>query len=231
MFRLEARQTNKIADAVDGFLDRRRHGGKIGPMVRMILAFLNRTLPRSNPKWAVESGRVPIIREQSPGTLMLHHRRNIALFEWFLTERNEAFLYRVNSSSFVEVSRLENFLSSVHHPEPLIGGRMTVDGFGRHFLSGASLLMNRKAVELLYEARFELRRDLPEDVSISILAKSLAIPAIEIPSIEVADDFSFDEDNLVKAGVFHFRCKSPVRPEGDVQKMLKISAFFSSQTG
>lgn len=225
VYRLEAETTNRIQDAIDSFLDTRRHGATLGVLVRFVLRLADKLLPRSRPKWAVEEGTVPIIRERSPAMLMLHHRRNIALLGWFAAERSEPFLFRTNSSSFVNALSLSEYVSTLDPNKPLVGGVFAVDAVGRRFLSGAGLLLSRAAVKVLYEARVQLRRDLPEDVAISLLAQSLDIEIVQLRRIDLGEDFDSCTGSfrLSDPDIFHFRCKSTSRPDGDVLKMLAVS--------
>ena len=226
VYRLESKKSSKFQDLIDKTVDARRHGRLAGGPTRLLLRFMDIVAPRRQAKWSEAEGEIPAIVEDSPDMMTLFHRRNLALFEWFLFKRSEDFLFRVNSSSYVILERLKEYLESQNPNEITIGGSPILDGQGRDFLSGAGLLFSRPAVEKLYKNWQSLRRDLPEDVGIGVLAKKLNLYMKPMRT----GLFSADESKwefLDNQEIFHVRCKGHDRPEEDIQNMIAIDRLLS----
>lgn len=222
---IESNHPHPALVAVGRFIERWRYGSYLGRFVRSFLWVAHRLLPPSKIVWQVVPGAIPKILEESPSSYLSVFRRNGALFEWFLSATSYDFLYRVHSSSFVDPVGLNLFLESLDSNVPIVAGKSGVNSQGHEFLSGAGILFTRSAVQVLNNRFRHVRRDLPEDVGLGLLCTS---EGLERTAIERVDYESLQQltENPIPEGVFHFRCKSPQRPGGDIEIMKALGRHF-----
>lgn len=211
--------------AVERFIESWRYGSVLGRLVRSFLWSTHFLLPPSKIVWQAVPGVIPKILEESPSSYLTMFRRNGALFEWFLSATSYDFLYRVHSSSFVDPVGLNLFLECLDSNVPLVAGKAGINSQGHEFLSGAGILFTRSAVQVLNNRFRHVRRDLPEDVGLGLLCTS---EGLERTAIERVDYESLQQltENPIPEGVFHFRCKSPQRPGGDIEIMRALGRHF-----
>lgn len=225
VFTLESKSPSTAVGVAERFTERWRYGRFVGRLVRVFLRIAHLVLPPSKITWSVIPGGIPRIIENSPSSYLTSFRRNGALFDWFLNETSHELLYRVHSSSFIDPAGLQSFVAGLDTHVPLVAGKTEFDSQGREFLSGAGILFTRAAVALLNRSFRDVRRDLPEDVGLGLLfanhpVERVSIERVDYETAQQATDLSIPE------GVFHFRCKSCQRPEGDIQIMHLLSRYF-----
>ncbi len=228
IFLLQSRQSPRLIALVDSLIERWRYGAIVGRSVRGVLRVLDYVLPRKKVAWGMEQAIFPIIRESSPSARMFFHRRNFAFLEWAAANPRFEFVYRLHSSSFLNPEDLLRFLANLDSSVPIVGGK-THPPFSRHvFLSGAGLLFSRSAVRKILEHSSDLRRDVPEDVGISILARLAKVEFVEIARIDIEDESEVEDAHQVaqRDGIFHFRCKTGSRPQGDIAAMVSLAQKF-----
>lgn len=230
VFTLESKSPSAAVGLAERFVERWRYGRFVGHLVRSCLRIAHLVLPPSEITWGVIPGDIPRIIENSSSSYLTFFRRNGALFDWFLNETSHELLYRVHSSSFIDPAGLQSFVAGLDTNASLVAGKTEFDSQGREFLSGAGILFTRAAVALLNTSFRDVRRDLPEDVGLSLL---FASHHLERASIERVDYETLQEATVhsIPEGIFHFRCKSRQRPEGDIQIMQLLGRYFFQPQG
>lgn len=222
---IESNRPSPALVAVERFIEKWRYGGFLGRLVRLFLATAHFILPPSRIDWSVVPGAIPKIIEESPSSYLTMFRRNGALFEWFLSETSYDFLYRVHSSSFIDPLGLNLFLKGLDSNVPLLAGKIEIDSQGHEFPSGAGILFTRAAVQVLNNRFRHVRRDLPEDVGLGLLAAGEDLVRTSIERVDYERLRQLTE-NPIPEGVFHFRCKALQRPEGDIEIMKALGRHF-----
>lgn len=212
-----------------------RHDPLFGVVFRIILWSIGRLVPLRYHGWEEKTRRerneLDIILEKSISSRTFFARRNRAFLEWISENPQYEWVYRVHSSSFVHPHRFLNFLDELPMPSALIGGQFQVDEWGREYLSGAGVLFSRQAALELLSIWGKVRRDLPEDVGITLLAKKLGLVTQEIQRIDIDRPSRALVAAKLSDSVFHFRCKSTDRPWGDIRIMQLLSHFFDFKAG
>ena len=162
-----------------------------------------------------------------PSTYLKMHERNFALFKWFLEENNEEFLFRTNTSSYLNQAAISSYMNTIKNLSSFLGG--TLSSEGEHgFISGAGILMPRQTIREILNNWNMLERHIIEDVALSRLSRRLGIPLIDLPRLD------FNSPNLVErcdgnvlSSNFHFRCKGSIRPRQDIEIMKLLDAILS----
>ncbi len=162
-----------------------------------------------------------------PSTYFKMHDRNFALFKWFLEENNEEFLYRTNTSSYLNQAAFSSYMNPIENLSSFLGGALSSEG-EHGFISGAGNLMPRETIREILNNWNLLERHIIEDVALSRLSRRLGIPLIDLPRLD------FNSPNLVERfdrnvlnSNFHFRCKGSIRPREDIEIMKLLDATLS----
>lgn len=175
-----------------------------------------RFLKKNYPKWRLENDELWV---DSYSSYFLFNNRNKALFDWFLGSTEADYLVRVNSSSYINVPVLIKALDKNRSKESWIGGHI-MEG---KFVSGSTIIFNRRAVDSLVQGWRGLEFNVIEDVALSKLAKKMEINLIHYPMIEVS---SAREVNKLERGdlltTIQFRCKGTNRPWQEIEAMTEL---------
>ena len=200
----------------------------------MILELIGRRIPLRYKGWEEKnrqgSNEPDLIWEKTISSRTFFARRNRALLEWISENPQYEWVFRVHSSSFVHPHRLLSFLDELPTGSALVGGQRQTDEWGREYFSGAGILFSQQAARELLSVFGEVRRDLPEDVGISLLVKKMQLREIEIQRIDIERPSHAVEAAQVSGDAFHFRCKSIDRPWGDIRIMQILARYFEFET-
>lgn len=163
----------------------------------------------------------------SPSTYFRMHERNYALFKWFMLKRTEHFLFRTNTSSYLNLTGINSYLGKIENPDDFLGGVLDNSGCPP-FVSGAGILLPRKTVEKFLTNWNLLERHMIEDVALGRLAHRVGVPLQDLPRIDIsgADRVSLWDLNALKNN-FHFRCKGIIRPMDDIDIMEALDSIMS----
>jgi hypothetical protein len=135
--------------------------------------------------------------------------KTLLAFEYALENYDFDFVLRTNSSSYIDVQGLTDFV--VNQPPKNFLGGVQGNFFGQKFTSGAAYLLSRDVVSALARSGASLwQHHVVDDVAMSIvveelqLARSVPIERIILNDWEEAAETPAEEFE----GVFHFRCKT-----------------------
>lgn len=159
--------------------------------------------------------------------------KTIRSFEILLQNNNFDYIFRTNSSSYVNIEKLVDYLDD-----------KPVDNFyhgiiGHHgdvnFASGCGYFLSRDVVEKVVENKNNWSHQIIDDVAIALLLRSIGIyptlaPRLDIDSI-IDDEYYVMGKKLEKSLIdqnFHFRCKTGGDRTGEIKIMNKLKNKFSN---
>ena len=228
VIRYSSQSPNLFWKIYDEIHEKFRFSSRIGKWQGRIDRFLFPIMlsKRSDFYYSEES---KVLEVCAPSTYIHFHKRNRALFEWFLSETKYDFLFRTNSSSYIVQEKLFEAACAGH--SPLFSGKIHGRA-GSQFVSGAGILLDRPMVSLILENWDLLELHMIEDVALSRLAKRLGVSLQSLDYLEVSsvEDLRRLSDDILQR-YFHFRCKALSRPSGEIDVMnalnLRIQNIYS----
>lgn len=157
--------------------------------------------------------------------------KTLLAFEELLNSFEFDYLVRTNSSSYVDVIRLEKYLRDA--PRSCFFAGVKGNFFGEDFSSGASYILSRDVVlQVATTFSSSWQHHVIDDVAISrlIVENSIAIPAYfdraTVDSLTSLADLGL----LVDRDVFHYRCKTKNVDE-TIRIMKQIDSSISREDG
>jgi hypothetical protein len=147
-------------------------------------------------------------------------RKSLAAYH-YLYESGYENIYKTTLSSIINPTPFAKIIDLIDSDKPQYTG--TVINFGKYpFVSGANLLMNRKAVKILLNKKSHWQHGLLDDVAIGRLLYNclidLGLKTINIQKVEEIDDLSHAD---ISSNI-HFRCKSSNTPRNDLEIMRRM---------
>ena len=147
----------------------------------------------------------------SPEDWSLIGLKTILAFKYVLKNYDFDFLFRTNTSSYLDVETLFKFLEGKSPTSVYRGviGRVFGD---TEFASGAGILLSRDVVERICERENDWKHGLVDDIAIAELISQLRNPTVPLMPLPRMDLASLDEavsadPESIKEN-FHFRCKT-----------------------
>jgi hypothetical protein len=148
---------------------------------------------------------------QIPEDWSLIGLKTIIAFRHVLENYEFDYLFRTNTSSYVDVPKLKSFLEG--KPAKNLYAGVIGKVFGNlEFASGAGILLSRDVVERICEKENDWKHGLVDDVAIGDLVSRLQSPSVEISELPrldlatLAQAESATSEQILEN--FHFRCKS-----------------------
>ena len=203
-------------------------GPKSFPFARQMSTYLNSLEP-------INLSRSKIQIQNSVMSIPLPEHKSLiglkTLLAMDFVSKNFTFDYlmRTNSSSFIDVVGMENFL--VDQPRNKFVAGFQGDFFGESFTSGAGYIISKDVVDQLVSHNFNnWEHHVIDDVAFSrVIQRELKIQPNHIERVTLTDlNDEFFETNS-DPEVFHYRCKTN-NPETSISLMKKINNKISKQT-
>lgn len=201
-----------------------------GRLDKISTKFISRKIPKY--LFSTESN---ILSVNSWSTYYFFGQRNIALYDWFLQNTNDDFLFVTNTSSYINQKKLLHIVQNFDSTEAIYAGYLLPEGGKEQFVSGAGRLLSRKSVEIIKSNWNKHTHETLEDVCLGLFMKLMGIIAIPLPRVSLPSTESVVllPDSVVSTE-FNFRCKSQEIPRKDVEimKLLheRISKIDKNQT-
>ena len=137
--------------------------------------------------------------------------KNFKAFEWVLKNFEFDYLYRTNTSSFLNLSNLEKHIQKIQNTRSdlLYNGKilnLTKSDSNKKikFVSGSGILFSKKSIELLTKHQQSFNHNEWEDVAIGLLGEELKIVPTEGSRFDI-------EGNIFKQSTpldeYHYRCR------------------------
>jgi len=198
----------------------------------LILVLSSKTYPSSRNKKAIkntwgsnlkdnlkiifyESGEVEkviddtLFVETDTSSKNLGYKLLLAL-DWCERNIDYDFIFRTNTSSFVNTKELENYISDnligkdyVYCGIPLVRDYKESDK-KINFLSGAGIIFNKKTLQLILKKKEQWDHSEWEDVSLGKLLEENNIPVINGKRQDIENNFY---NNIIDKSNYHFRCR------------------------
>lgn len=173
--------------------------------------------------------------------------KTIRAFEILLKNNNFDYIFRTNSSSYVDIQSLldylddkplDNFYHGVigHYSKTsLLDNRVNLKPIDIEFASGSGYFLSKDVVEKVVENKNNWPHQIIDDVAIAYLLRDIDIyptlaPRLDIDSI-IDDEYYVMGRKLEKSLIdknFHFRCKTGGDRTSDIKIMNKLKNKFSN---
>jgi hypothetical protein len=196
----------------------------IGPLLRMlanlrfadkaIMAIPNLQAETKEPETleiTVSGKKGSKIITNSPEDWSLIGLKTIMAFKHVLENYDFEYLFRTNTSSYLDTDGLLDFLEG--KPKTSLYGGVAGKVFGNsEFASGAGILLSRDVVERIVSRSEDWKHGLVDDIAVADLVAGfenprvslMPLPRLDLPTLEFA---RATDTETIRAN-FHFRCKS-----------------------
>lgn len=160
----------------------------------------------------------------SPEDWSLIGLKTIMAFKHVLENYDFDYLFRTNTSSYLDTGGLLDFLEG--KPKASVYGGVVGKVFGNsEFASGAGILLSRDVVEKIVSKSKDWKHGLVDDIAIADLVAGfenprvplMPLPRLDLPTLELA---RATDPETIRAN-FHFRCKS-----NSAQETIDIMHFI-----
>jgi hypothetical protein len=201
-----------------------------GRLDKITTKFFSRKIPKY-----IFSSESNTLSVNSWSTYYFFGQRNIALYDWFLKNASEDFLFVTNTSSYINQRKLLDIVQMFNPTETVYAGYLLPENGKEQFVSGAGRLLSRRSVELIKLNWNKHTHETLEDVCLGIFMKLMGVMAIPLPRVSLPTPESVALlPDLVLCTEFHFRCKSQEIPRKDVEIMAllheRINNVCTNQT-
>lgn len=131
-------------------------------------------------------------------------KKTLLAFDWAISNLEFDYLFRTNTSSFVDFKKLHKFSKSNRNNLDYSGVVLDVEE-GDTIASGAGFFLSRKNVELILNNKDKFDANLPDDVAIARLLRKLEIT----PSNLIRKDLKKvpKPNSVYQSEHFHYRCR------------------------
>jgi hypothetical protein len=137
--------------------------------------------------------------------------KTISAFKYVLDNYDFDFLFRTNTSSYLDSQLLLDEVSN-YKAQNLYGGVPGSGRSGRKFASGAGTLMSRDVVERVVDQSKNWRHGLIDDAALADLISNFSNPGTSLTTLKRVDFASLSEarraDEDLILSTYHFRCKT-----------------------
>jgi hypothetical protein len=207
----------------------------IGVIANFSLWQIGDSALRKSNDWGLQEThlrhKLPSDRPDSPDTIVTQSIEDSSLIglktlqalQFVVDHYDFDFIFRTNSSSYVDGNRLVEFTRNITSTD-FYGGFPGHSRFGP-FASGAGILLSKSLVEKVLEESTRWRHGLIDDVALSKLIQDWVYPKLTITPLsrgefQSPEQVVFAQDEEVRAG-YHFRCKAE-SPDETIQIMKNI---------
>jgi hypothetical protein len=164
------------------------------------------------------------LETETPEDWALIGLKTILALKFLLENYEFDYLFRTNTSSYVDVPLLKRHLE--HEPRTSLYSGVVGRAFGKiEFASGAGILMSRDVVIKICRKENHWKHGLVDDVALADLVSTFASPPVHLVPLSRLDltslSMALETDPKRIRENFHFRCKS-ASPEETVAIMKHI---------
>ena len=131
-------------------------------------------------------------------------QKTLDSLEWVNENMDYEYVLRVNSSSYINIPNLVNFVNTLDAKDIYCGNILHLRIMDLDFVSGSGILFNKSTISKLIMNKHELDYKVIDDVAIGLLFKKLKIKPIQSNFKEIKDIVFFDN---IPDMTFHYRCK------------------------
>jgi len=136
--------------------------------------------------------------------------KTIKAFDWALENIEFDYIFRTNSSSYINVKNLLNYLESFDEQNnflyngivmslPKNNSREAVD-----FISGAGILLNKQTIKLIIENKDQFNNNEWDDVAIGMLLKKNGVKPTVGKRFDISGNIFYQD---IEKNFYHYRCR------------------------
>ena len=203
----------------------------LGSFAKPFMDFLGFATPKKPPKYAFNASERSL-KAKCLSTKMLSTRKNLAVLNYFLNETIADFYLQVNSSSYVNITTLKNFLKRYSGDDEFASGELIRDPIQNNppVITGAGRLLSRFAARKIMENFKMLKHNTVEDLVMGRVINELQIKTLEVPMKHINSSDSVEKINEIE-GLEHyiFWCKSGIKHLNDAQIMKDLHMKLQSK--
>ena len=146
----------------------------------------------------------PYLRLESGDSIEEVGYKTLEAFEWSLENQKFDYIFRVNSSSYVDIDNLINFVNVIESDNLYTGNIIELKMLDLKFVSGSGIILNKNTIQKIVLNKDLWNHSVIDDVALGQLCKQLEIAPTAGHFSEVTKNvFSYKEIGLS----YHFRCK------------------------
>jgi hypothetical protein len=161
-----------------------------------------------------------------PESYLTTNAKTVAAFRHLLKTEDFDFILRTNSSSYVDLERLDQFVQAI--PDGGYYGGAVWRAQGLEFVTGSTILISRDLVELAaFDERWDF--DLIDDMALGWSMRRAGVTCQSIERVDVLSEdsiLSLSEEALASA--FLVRCKVEADRSGDIRAMRRVHDLFAA---
>ena len=130
--------------------------------------------------------------------------KTLEAFEWSLENQKFEYIFRVNSSSYVDINNLINFVNGIESDNLYAGNIIELKMLDLKFVSGSGIIFSKNTIQKIVLNKDIWNHSVIDDVALGQLCKQLEIaPTAGLFSEVTKNVFSYKEID----SSYHFRCK------------------------
>lgn len=154
-------------------------------------------------------------------------------FKWALENRDFDYIFRTNTSSYVDMEMLREFLSGKPRNRYYGGTHVKSPSTGITFASGCGFAVSRDLVSMMVDSQSTFSDNYPDDLEIGLFFVRNGIKVENHPRTDLTRIFKVRNwRNGGRKKSFHYRCKAPQRsgrPEWESILMREIHSTFRKE--
>jgi SAM-dependent methyltransferase len=155
-------------------------------------------------------------------------RKTLTALEYINSHYEYDFVFRINSSSYVDIFNYLRYISRYSSTQQLYCGLKCVPPPGDPrpvFASGCGYTLSNKTVNTVLEHKEKWDHSMIDDLALAKLLKSLDVEVTTAPRVDYGPQTNFTED--LAQGHFHVRCKCETNRQEDILRMNIVHKVYS----
>jgi hypothetical protein len=213
---------------LDALIEKYRFNKKTGKIISILNRLISKIISSKIPNYHFNVKKEELL-VSSYSTYFLFGRRNLALYDWFIKETDAKFLFQTNTSSYVDVNKLNQIAAKLDCTNLIFAGVINNPN-SKNFkiISGAGRLLSRDLIVAILENKHKLKFDNLEDICISEVISKLSSKIVPLERYDLNSMEKLHEtSDEVLQRYFHFRCKSDTLPRIDDAIMISLHKRLS----
>jgi len=146
----------------------------------------------------------PYLRLTSSDSIEDVGYKTIETFDWALQNKKFDYIFRVNSSSYVNINQLIHFIENVQEGSLYAGKIIELSMLNLRFISGSGIILDRDSVRNIVENKKLWNHSFIDDVAMGDICTNLNISPTSGNFFELQKNV-FSYKDLDES--YHFRCK------------------------
>lgn len=150
--------------------------------------------------------------------------KTIKMFEYCLNNYDFDYIFRTNSSSYIRIDKLNQYL--INKPKNNFYNAIIGSHDGITFASGAGYFLSRDLIELIIKNKEKWNHGYIDDVALALLLRNENITPTNSTRFDINEYNMNNLDNINLDYFFHFRCKCSDR-NNDIEIFKQLDKKFN----